>query len=115
MGHFECPDKKDEENGLAFLGKIGLVRVLGAKYTNKACVKFARMCYIFEKAMVQGPQKVFFDKNKVCDMQMHKYIYTNTAWVKFPDRPNMSYIFEMVMVRGPKCLTSTFIQSLAVF
>ena len=73
-------------------------------YTNTASVKIAdrpSMCYIFEKAMVQGPQKVF-DKNKVCDMQMHKYIYTNTAWVKFPDRPNMSYIFEMVMVRGPQ-------------
>ena len=31
-------------------------------------------------------------------MQIHKY--SNTAWVKFADRPNMCYIFEKVMVRG---------------
>ena len=64
------------------------------------------MCYIFEKEMVQGPQK---QRSHVSDMlihntntQIHKYKYTNTVWVKFADTPNMCYIFEIVMVRGPQ-------------
>ena len=35
-------------------------------------------------------------------MQIHKYKYTNTVWVKFADRPNMCYIFEKVMVQRPQ-------------
>ena len=49
--------------------------------------------------MVQGPQK---QCPQVSDIQIYKYKYTNTAWVKFADRPNMCYIFEMVIVRGPQ-------------
>ena len=49
--------------------------------------------------MVRGPQKQCY---RVSDMQIHKYKYTNTVWVKFADRPNMCYSFEKVMVRGPQ-------------
>jgi hypothetical protein len=55
-------------------------------------VKFAErpnMCYIFEKVMLQGPQK---QCSRVSDVQFHKY--TNTIWVKFANRPD---IFETVI------------------
>merc|ERR1711989_23085 len=48
------------------------------KYTNTVTVKVANrpsMCYIFEKAMVQGPQK---QCSQVSDVQTHKDKYTNT-------------------------------------
>ena len=31
-------------------------------------------------------------------IQIHKYKYKNTVWVKSADTPNMCYIFEKVMV-----------------
>ena len=79
------------------------------KYTNTVWVKFAdrpNMCYIFEKVMVQRPQKQY---SPVSDMQIHKY--TNTVWVKFADRSNMCYIFkrswyEDLKNNVPDCLTS---------
>jgi hypothetical protein len=49
--------------------------------------------------MVRGPQK---QCSRVSDMQIHKYNYTNTVWVKFANRPNICYIFEKVMVQGPQ-------------
>ena len=63
------------------------------------------MWYIFEKEIVQGPQK---QRSKVSDTQIHKYKYTNThkftntVLVNLSDRPNMWYIFKKVMVRGPQ-------------
>ena len=56
-----------------------------SKYTNTVKVKFAArpyMCYIFEKVMVQGPQK---QCSQVCDKQIHKY--TNTVKVKIAEGP----------------------------
>merc|ERR1712082_378008 len=70
------------------------------KYANTALVKGADrhdMCYIFEKAMVRGPQK---HCSRVSDLQIQKY--ANTALVKVADRHDMCYIFEKVMVRGPQ-------------
>ena len=32
--------------------------------------------------------------------QIHKYKYTNTAYHKVPERPNMWYIFEKGIVQG---------------
>ena len=61
------------------------------------------MWYIFEKEIVQGPQK---QCSHVSDTQIHKskytnaHKYTNTVLVKLWDRPNMWYIFEKVMVQG---------------
>ena len=86
------------------------------KYTNTVChtllwlvgsrilalwntLKRTMMWYIFEKQMVRGPQK---QCSQVSDIQIHKYKYTNTVWVKFEDRSNMCYIFEKVMARGPQ-------------
>ena len=34
--------------------------------------------------MIRGPQK---QCSKVSGIQIHKYKYTNTVWVKFEDRP----------------------------
>ena len=59
------------------------------------------MWYIFEKEIVQGPQK---QCSHVSDTQIHKYTkihkYTNTVLVKLSDRPNMGYIFEKQVVQG---------------
>ena len=76
------------------------------KYTNTASVKVAErpnMSYIFEKVMVQGPQKryslvsyVQIHKYKYTNTQIHKY--TNTLLFKDADRSNMCFIFEKVMV-----------------
>ena len=53
------------------------IQIQKYKYTNTVKVKVADrpyMCYIFEKAMVRGPQK---QCSRVCDKQIHKYNYTN--------------------------------------
>ena len=65
-------------------------------------LKRSMMWYIFEKEIVQGPQKQW---SQVSDTQIHKYKYTNTQYtntvlVKLSDTPIMWYIFEKVMVRG---------------
>ena len=51
----------------------------------------------FEKRIVQGYQKWYFHES---NMQIQKYKYTNTAYDKVPERPNMLYIFEERIVQG---------------
>ena len=65
------------------------------------------MCYIFEKRLVQGYQKLH---SRVSNSQIQKYKYkkykykihkyTNTAYDKVPERHNMWYIFEKRIVQG---------------
>ena len=65
------------------------------------------MYYIFEKVMIQGPQRqcsqesdVQIHNYKYTNTQIHKY--TNTVLVKVTDMPNICYIFAKVMVQGPQ-------------
>ena len=84
------------------------------KYTNTACDELSEipnMCYIFEKPRVQGHQI----KHDILDCQVHiytntnaqihkynsqKHKYTNTAYDKMTEIPNICYIFEQLVVQG---------------
>merc|ERR1712208_137147 len=61
------------------------------------------MCYIFEKRLVQGYQKLH---SRVSNSQIQIHKYTNTAYYKLPERPSMCYIFENRIVQGYQKLHS---------
>ena len=74
------------------------------KYSLAQITDKPNMCHIYEKLMIQGPQKQCSQclacKYTYTNTQVQVHKFTNTVWVKFAERPNMCYINEKLMVQG---------------